>query len=206
MDLLHAISPSLEHFRALSYALVLAVSLLESLAFVGLFVPGTVFIVLSGLLAAQGVLDVGDVIVSATIGAILGDLVSFYLGRQSHRLFGPDRRVFKPQHLEKTEKFVQKYGSKSIWIGRFVGPLRPVVPFVAGLSKMDPKKFLLWNVVSGIAWALVHVLTGYFFGEALGPIERWTNRIGYVLVTALAMLALFFWVKKLAKIFTQRYR
>ena len=193
------LAPNAEHFRIIMYGIILSTALLESLAFVGLFIPGTVFIIFTGVLAAQGILDLGDAITSAAIGAILGDLISYYLGMKGIKFFGPEKRVLNSDLLLKAESFIKKHGSKSIWIGRFIGPLRPVVPFVAGLSRMDPKKFIAWNAASGIAWAFTYVLVGYYFGQALKAIDIWLNRIGLGIFLVILIFGVGYWYYRSGK-------
>lgn len=173
-----SILPTLQHLGVFGYWVVLIFAFLESLAFVGIVVPGAVVVVFAGVLSAQGYLDLGDLIWFAAIGAILGDALSYYLGSRGKYLFRPESRFFKLSHLERGEQFFKRHGGKSIFLGRFIGPLRPIVPFIAGLSKMRMRTFLVWNITSGFLWAAAHILLGYAFGNALGIVEVWSSRIG----------------------------
>ena len=122
------------------YLVIFLVSLLESLAFVGIFIPGTVVIVFAGFAAAQGYLQVAAVLWFAAIGAIVGDALSFSLGKRGTRLFRNEHKILRAAHLERGEKFLKQHGSKSVFLGRFIGPIRPIIPFVAGMLKMNPRK------------------------------------------------------------------
>jgi len=181
--LVNLLLPTLQHFSTLGYWIVLAVALLESLVLVGIFIPGTVIVILAGFLAAKGYLDVGDLIWFAAIGAILGDGISFYLGKKGTRLFHPNSKLFKLSYLEKGVQFLKRHGTKSVFFGRFMGPIRPISPFVAGMFKMDTKRFYFWNVLSAFAWAALYVLLGYFFGQAWQAIATWSTRIGIFVVS-----------------------
>lgn len=180
--------PTLQHFSVLGYWIVLLVALLESLVLVGIFIPGTVLVVLAGFLAAKGYLDIGDLIWFAAIGAILGDGISFYLGKKGTHLFRPNSKLFKLSYLEKGEQFLKRHGTKSVFFGRFLGPIRPISPFVAGMFKMDAKRFYFWNVLSAFAWAVLYVLLGYFFGQAWQVIATWSTRIGFFILSVFIFL------------------
>ncbi len=185
MDFLLALLPKIQHLGLWGYWAVLLAAALESTAFVGLFFPGTTIIVFAGFLTAQKILDVGDMIWFVAIGGIIGDSISFYLGRRGTNLFKAENKLLKKSHLETAETFFNRHGAKSIFLARFIGPVRPLVPFVAGLSKMNTKKFFLFNILGGFAAATVYVLIGYFFGEAWG-------RVGPLLEQAkVALLILF---------------
>jgi len=142
MSFINHILPTFAHLGLWGYWLVLLVSLLESLVLAGEIVPGAALVIFAGFLSAQGFLDIGDLIWFAAIGAILGDGLSFYLGTKGTHFFRSENKFLKVAHLERGESFFHKHGSKSIFLGRFVGPLRPIIPFIAGLSKMDKKKIL----------------------------------------------------------------
>ncbi|MHB1086795.1 MAG: LssY C-terminal domain-containing protein [Minisyncoccota bacterium] len=184
--------PTLQHLGVFGYWIILIFALLESLAFVGVIVPGAVAVVFAGVLSAQGYLDLGDLILFAAIGAILGDTISYHLGSRGKYLFRPESRFFKLSHLERGEQFFKRHGGKSIFLGRFIGPLRPIVPFIAGLSRMPMRTFLVWNISSGILWAAAHVLIGYVFGNILGVVEAWSSRVGLFLFGA-AVLVFALW-------------
>jgi len=145
MDFLNSLLPAIEHFHLLGYWVVLFVSILESLAFVGIAIPGTTFIILVGFISAKGYLSLTNLIWFAAIGAIIGDVLSYYLGRHTKKFFKDDSKIFKSKYLEKGRSFFEKYGGRSVFLGRFIGPIRPIIPFVAGMFKMDRKRFLLWN-------------------------------------------------------------
>ena len=196
MDYINTLLPALEHFRMLGYWVVLLVALLESLAFVGVVVPGAVFVVFAGSLAAKGYFDLGDLVWFASAGAILGDGISFRMGKGGHIHFREENRIFKPTLLEKGKEFFTRHGGKSIFLGRFVGLIRAVIPFVAGMSRMEAKRFYLWNVVSGILWAAAHLLAGYFLGQAWRVVEMWSTRFGVVLAAALLLWLCVFWLRK----------
>ncbi len=189
MDIINNILPAIEHFRMLGYWAVLLVAFLESLAFVGIVVPGALLVVLAGSLAAKGYFDIGDLVWFATVGAILGDGISFRLGGRSHLLFREENRLFKPSHLERGKEFFARHGGVSVFLARFIGPIRAVVPFVAGLSGMDAVKFSLWNVTGAVVWSASHLLAGYFLGEAWRAVEIWATRFG-ILLAAILLLAL----------------
>jgi undecaprenyl-diphosphatase len=196
MELLNTLLPAIEHFRILGYWVVLLVSLLESLAFVGVLVPGAVFVVFAGSLAAKGYFDLGDLVWFASAGAILGDGISYRMGKGGHIRFREENRIFKPVLLEKGKEFFARHGGKSIFLGRFVGLIRAVIPFVAGMSGMEAKRFYLWNVASAILWAAAHLLAGYFLGQAWRAVEIWSTRFGVVLAAVLLMALCAFWLKK----------
>lgn len=181
MNFIHSFLPTIESLGIFGYWVLLLTSLAESLPFVGLIVPGTIFLGFFGFLSSQGYLDIGDLIWFAAIGAILGDGVSYYLGTKGVRFFGNKNTILKKSYLNKGEDFFKKYGNKSVFFGRFIGPLRPLVPFIAGLSRMDKKIFLFWDVISAILWSTSFLFLGYFFGNALTIIEVWSTRAGIFL-------------------------
>lgn len=147
------------------YGLIFLISIFESLAFVGLVIPGTTVVIAAGVLASRHLLDIGDLIWCVALGGVAGDTISFFLGRSGITLFSEKSRLFKKEYMDKGQEFFLRYGNKSVLFARFFGPLRPVVPFVAGLVKMDFKKFLFYNVISAFLAAPVYLLFGYFFGE-----------------------------------------
>lgn len=196
MALIDSILPAIEHFRMLGYWVVLLVALLESLAFVGIVVPGAVFVVLTGSLAAKGYFDIGDLIWFASVGAILGDGISFRFGQRSHLLFREENLLFKPSHLERGREYFTHHGGVSVFLARFIGPIRAVVPFVAGLSGMSFTTFTLWNVAGGLLWSISHLLAGYLLGEAWRAVEIWATRFGAVLAVILLITLSIFLLKR----------
>jgi undecaprenyl-diphosphatase len=188
MDLVNFLLPKIEHFRMLGYWALLMVSLLESLAFVGLVFPGSTFVVLMGALSARGYWDLGDLIWFATVGAILGDGISYSLGKRGKILFTESSRIFRVSYLERGEAFFRKHGPKSVFLGRFLGPIRAIIPFIAGLSRMEPRQFYVWNILSAIAWASSHLLVGYLFGNVWNMIEIWSGRAGFLLAVIVLFL------------------
>jgi membrane protein DedA with SNARE-associated domain/membrane-associated phospholipid phosphatase len=199
MGYINNILPALEHFRMLGYWIVLLLSLLESLAFIGVIVPGAVVVVFAGALAAKGVFDLGDLIWFAAAGAILGDGISFRMGKMKYIHFREENRIFKPALLEKGELFFARHGGKSVILGRFIGLIRAVVPFVAGLSGMEGKRFYLWNIAGAILWASSHLLAGYFLGQAWRVVEVWSTRFGVVVAAMLLLALCAFWLKRFAE-------
>lgn len=198
MEYLNSILPAIKHFGVWSYWIVFIFSLTEALVFVGWVVPGGTLVVIAGLLAAQGYLNLWVLVCFASIGAILGDSISFWIGSKGTNLFNNENKILKLNHLDKGIEFFKRHGGKSIFLGRFFAPVRPVVPFVAGLSKMNKISFLLWNVSSGIFWAISHLFVGYFFGNALHVIEAWSTRAGiFILALILIIIIIKFAIKYL---------
>ncbi len=195
MDFLNSLLPTIEHFRLIGYWVVLLIALLDSIAFVGLAIPGTLLIVFFGFISAKGFLDIGDVVWFVAIGAILGDILSYYLGRHVKRFFQDDSRIFKSKYLNRGKLFFNKYSGRSILIGRFIGPMRPVIPFVAGLFKMNKKRFFLWDILSSFVWSATFLLLGFLFGQAWQAIALWSTRVG-IFIAALVGLFIVFYILK----------
>lgn len=123
------------------------------------------------------------------IGTILGSQASFWLGTKGEALFGKGHAVLSAAHLERGQKFFAKYGGASIVIGHFLGPLRPIAPVVAGLSGMGGRRFLMWNLAGGAAYAIAMVSVGYFFGAAFTVIGPTTTRVGLFAGAVVVILA-----------------
>ncbi|MDR5899670.1 bifunctional DedA family/phosphatase PAP2 family protein [Halomonas vilamensis] len=147
--------------------LVLAISLVESLALVGLLVPGVVLITAAASLAGHQDIALAWLIGAAFIGAILGDGISFALGFK-HREQVTQRWPLSqhPEWLAHGTRFFKRYGVWSVFIGRFVGPVRPIIPLVAGMMLMPTRTFLWANLSSAALWAPAYVLPGYLLGRA----------------------------------------
>jgi undecaprenyl-diphosphatase len=151
-----------------AHLLVFLVALSESLAVVGIIVPGVVMMLGAGALIAAGALDFWSVCLWAVAGAVAGDGISYWIGwRFKDRLrdLWPFTRY--PESLASGERFFARYGGKSVALGRFVGPVRAVIPLVAGMLGMDPKRFLAANLLSALAWAPAYLLPGIVFGASL---------------------------------------
>ncbi len=143
------------------------ISAAESIAVIGTIVPGTVVMTAVGTLIGAGVIPLWSTIIWAILGAIAGDNVSYWGGRYYKaglRRAWPFRNY--PQLLESGERFFHKHGSKSILIGRFIGPVRALVPVVAGMLHMKPLRFILTSIIASAAWAPVYLLPGILLGEA----------------------------------------
>ncbi|MGM8930727.1 bifunctional DedA family/phosphatase PAP2 family protein [Salinicola halophyticus] len=172
--------------------IILVVALIESLAVVGIVVPGVVLLGAAASIAGHDDVPLWLVLVAGIVGAFIGDNLSFWLGRtQRSRI--PHWWPLKqhPGWLDRGNEFFQRYGILSVIIGRFVGPVRPFIPMIAGMLSMPTKRFVLVNIVSALAWAPVYLLPGYLLGRSWEKLmhlppgaERW------LLTLSLAVLAL----------------
>lgn len=173
----------------LAGSVIFLISASESLAVIGLFIPGTVVMFGVGALVGKGMLDLWPTLAWAATGAVAGDGLSYWLGyryREGLRGFWPFSR--HPALLQKGEEFVLRHGGKSVLLGRFVGPVRPVVPVVAGMLGMAPVRFYLANVLSALAWAPAHILPGVVFGAALSLAAAVSMRLALLIAVLVAML------------------
>lgn len=143
------------------------ISAAESVAIIGTIVPGSITMTALGALAGAGVIPLWGTIFWAILGAIIGDGISYWLGhyfKDRLKTLWPFRK--HPGLLESGEVFVHKYGVMSVFIGRFVGPVRALVPLVAGMLGMKPLQFTIANIASAVGWAPAYMLPGILLGAA----------------------------------------
>ena len=174
--------------------LVFAIALSESLAIVGLIIPGILFMVIFGALITTGYLDYWLTVTASILGAVAGDSISYWLGRRYHKQMHnlwPFRN--RPQLLKRGMDFFHRHGGKSVLLGRFVGPLRPVIPAIAGMLEMPRQRFIATNVGSAILWGPIVLLPGMAFGLSLEVASEFAGRFSLVLVLLLILLWLLFW-------------
>jgi len=177
-----------------TYALVAALAFLETGAFVGLIAPGETAIVLGGVVAAEGDVNIVAMVLIAWAAAAAGDLASFMLGKRLGRRFmiarGP-RLGVTAARLERVEEFFDRHGPKAILAGRFIGIVRAVAPFLAGSSGMRLRAFLPWSLLGTAVWATAFTLIGYAFHESFSAAaDALTHGALGLAVLAAAVLAL----------------
>jgi undecaprenyl-diphosphatase len=169
---------------------VFVVAFSESVAIVGLLVPGVVMMFGFGALIATGTLEFWNVFWWAVAGAVVGDGLSFWLGRHfQDRLqgFWPFNR--HPTTLQRGIIFFQRYGGKSVALGRFFGPVRAIIPLVAGMLGMSPLRFLIANILSALVWAPAYLLPGIVFGASL----ELASEVAFRLVALMLLLLFLAW-------------
>jgi membrane-associated protein len=193
-DLEGALTDLSETLGAWTYALVAALAFLETGAFVGLVAPGETAIVLGGVVAAQGDVSLPAMILVAWSAAALGDLASLLLGRRLGRRFlqtHGSRVGVTAARLELVEGFFDRHGPKAILVGRFVGIVRAVAPFLAGASGMRVRSFLPWSLLGTFVWATSFTLVGYAFhrsfASAAGALTHGALALAVVAAAALAL-------------------
>jgi len=139
----------------------------ESFAFLSLLFPGTTLLIAAGALIKTGSLPLWPILIGAVLGATLGDTVSFWIGK---RFGGGLTRIWpftrNPELLAAGMQFFHRHGGKSVFIGRFFGPVRAIVPLAAGIMRMSPRLFWITNVTSALIWAPMLVLAGDVIANA----------------------------------------
>lgn len=169
---------------------------IESAPLVGVFIPGATLISVGGFLASQGYISTWDIVFFGSLGAILGDFFSYSLGRWGGSWI-KRKKIINNTLLLHGEDFFFKYGNKSIFWGRFFGPIRAIIPFIAGLLRMKRRPFIFWNILSGVSWAILNVFLGYFSGTLIVTIfKKWSDGITYILIFSLVVGVFYWFVKK----------
>lgn len=172
-------------------AAVFAAAFLESLAFIGTIIPGSSIVFVAGVLVGLRVLEPWPVGAFAIAGAVLGDGISFWLGHRyvdAIRDAWPIRRY--PNLLARGQAYFAANGGRSVFLGRFIGPVRAIVPVVAGMSNMSARHFYAMNVLSALVWAVAHLLPGMLFGASLELAGAVSSR----LVALVAVLVVGLWI------------
>jgi membrane protein DedA with SNARE-associated domain/membrane-associated phospholipid phosphatase len=179
----------IEHY---GYLVVFFGVMLES---TGVPLPGETILLASGFLAQQGHLDVGDAILFGILGAVAGDQIGYWVGREGGRPFvlrwGRYVRI-TPERLERAERFFARHGGKAVFLARFFAGLRVFGALVAGISRMRWGIFVVYNALGGALWATAVVLVGYLVGGSLGLVQRRLGRATLMLAALLAVVVGFY--------------
>ena len=183
------------------YIVIFMGAMLESAAFLGVVVPGESLVLVAGFIAAQGLLDLGDLVLVVAVGAACGDSIGYELGRRLGRLWLLRHGGWlgiSHARLNRVDVFFERHGGKSVFLGRFVGFARAVVPFLAGSSRMPYRVFLPYNALGALLWSAVIVLLGYFLGASWQLAERWIGRASAILGGLLLFVVALAWLWRLA--------
>ena len=146
------------------YLILFAIIFCETGLVVTPFLPGDSLLFVTGTIAARGSLDLQTTLVLLTAAAIIGDNVNYWTGRfVGARIV--ERGWVRQEYMERTHHFYEKYGGKTVFLGKFLPIIRTFAPFVAGIAKMTYPKFLAFNISGAITWMCVFILGGYYFGN-----------------------------------------
>ncbi len=184
------------------YVLVGLLAAGEAAAFIGLIVPGETAMLLGGVLVATGHAELGWMITAGIMGAVTGDSIGYELGRRFGAPLQRSRLGSRvgPQRWQRAEAYVRDRGGKAVLLGRWIGVLRALVPFVAGASRMPYRVFLPYNIAGGAPWAAAFVAAGFLAGNSYQRVERAAGRaslvLGILVVLIVAVIVAARWVTK----------
>jgi membrane protein DedA with SNARE-associated domain/membrane-associated phospholipid phosphatase len=196
--------PNIEHLLAdagkalgaWTYLAVGILAFLETGAFIGLIAPGETTVIVGGLVAGQGRISLMVLIAIVWACAVLGDVTSYTLGRRLGRGFlvrHGARVKITEERLQQVEAFFERRGGMTILIGRFIGLVRAIAPFIAGASRMPLRKFLPYDVLGAGLWATTFCLLGYVFWRSFDKLTAWVSRglFAFGLVVAVVVAIVF---------------
>jgi membrane-associated protein len=188
---------TIEHGN-MTYAILMLIVFAETGLVVTPFLPGDSLLFAAGAVASRGYLNVFALGAGLILAAIVGDTVNYHVGKS----IGPKvmksetSRLFNKKHLDKTHKFYEKYGGKTIILARFVPIVRTFAPFVAGAGAMNYKKFIVYNVVGAVLWVVTMLGSGWMLGQVPWVKEHFEAIvIAIVIVSVMPMVIEFFKVR-----------
>ena len=160
----------------------------ESGMLIGFFFPGDTLLLSAGLFAAQGKLPLTLTIFVIALAAIAGDNTGYLIGKKlGPRLFRKqDSLIFRHDYVLRTQKFFETHGSKTMLVAHFIPVVRTFAPLIAGVGEMKHKQFIIFDAIGDIAWAIIVVLLGYWFGSRIPHLDH------YILPTFAAVTILTF--------------
>ena len=170
------------------YLILFAIIFCETGLVVTPFLPGDSLLFVTGTIAARGSLDLQTTLILLVSAAIIGDNVNYWIGRFVGQKI-VERNWVRQEYLDRTHHFYEKYGGKTVFLGKFLPIIRTFAPFVAGIGKMGYPRFATFNVAGGIAWVAVCLFSGFWFGNL-----PWVNQhfelvvVGIVLVSVMPMV------------------
>jgi membrane protein DedA with SNARE-associated domain len=179
-----------------TYALVGVMAFLETGAFVGLVAPGEFTVIVGGVIAGQGTIEILPLIGLTWACCIAGDSTSFFIGRRLGRGFlerhGPRFKITH-ERLDHVEGYFERHGGKTILIGRFIGLVRAVAPFIAGSSGMRYGRFIPYSVIGTGLWATAYLLLGFFFYRSFHQVAKIAGRATFVFAILVALIVGIVW-------------
>ncbi|OGW85970.1 MAG: hypothetical protein A3C35_07320 [Omnitrophica bacterium RIFCSPHIGHO2_02_FULL_46_11] len=185
------------------YFVLVVIVFAETGLLAGFFLPGDSLLVTAGLVAAvDGSVHIFPLTFFLSLAAIAGDSFGYWIGYHAGpRIFNRDDSIFfHKNHLLRTQKFYDKHGAKTIVLARFVPIVRTFAPTVAGVGRMEYRKFLFYNVMGGVGWVLSMTLAGYFLGRSVPNIEKQIHWV-ILIVIVLSFIPIIreFWISRLEK-------
>jgi undecaprenyl-diphosphatase len=162
-----------------TYVLVGFMAFAETGAFLGFVAPGEISVIVGGVVAGQGEIDVVALIAIVWVCAVLGDVTSYLVGQRLGRQFMEKhgKRVqITPERLDKVEDFFRRRGGLTILVGRFIGFVRPIAPFLAGSTHMPFRRFLSYDILAAGIWSATFVLLGYVFWHSFDKVSEYARK------------------------------
>jgi len=198
-----AILQAIQQNAEWAWLIVFIIAFVESAAVIGLFMPGWVLLVGIGTMIGADILDFWPIVISAYLGAVIGEYLSYLLGYHYHEPI-LKRKLFSSHQtmIDYARSFFEKHGAAGVFFGRFLGPVRAVLPFIAGICEMSQKTFLWVNLSSGLIWAPLYLIPGILVGAAFDLEEETAMQLLFILV----LIGLILWMaisqsKKLIKLY-----
>ena len=185
-----------------SYLIIFLAAALECSAFVGLVVPGESLVLAAGFFAHRGILQLDAVMAAAALGAVAGDNIGYQLGCRLGRpwlLLHARRFGVTEKRLGRAEAFFGRHGPKAVFLGRFVGFARALVPFVAGASRMPYRRFVVYDALGAVLWTVACALLGYGLGASWRLAEQWLGGVSEALAVVAVAGGLVFWLRRRAR-------
>jgi membrane-associated protein len=188
------------HYGSFSYAILFAIIFAETgLVFVP-FLPGDSLLFAAGAFSAVGFFNIFVLSFLLWLAAFLGDTVNYWVGHYfGQSLIDHPKIPINQGHLDKTQKFYAKHGGKTIFLARFVPIVRTFAPFVAGIGKMNYKKFVYYNIFGGFIWVFGFTFLGYFFGNIPKVKENFSLVIIAIILISVSPILFEFMKEKLRK-------
>jgi membrane-associated protein len=181
---------------------LLGIIFAETGLLIGFFLPGDSLLVTAGLLASQGKLNLPTILIGTAAASIIGAQAGYFIGlKVGPALFNrPDSRFFKQEYVDKAQTYFVKYGGKTIVLARFVPVVRTFANVVAGVGRMDVRRFTIFNIIGGVAWTIGITMLGYGLGQING-IDKYILVIiaVIVLISALPVIIEFLRARRAAR-------
>ena len=195
LDILKSLTKNLDQFTVdhgpVTYAILIAIVFAETGLVVTPFLPGDSLLFSAGAVASRGYLSAPVLGLGLIAAAVIGDTVNYHVGKAiGPKVMKSEKSwLFNKKHLEKTHKFYEKHGKKTIILARFVPIVRTFAPFVAGAGAMDYKTFITYNIIGGVAWVTSMMGAGYALGQIPIVKERFEMIvIGIVVLSVMPMV------------------